>query len=227
VFTGLVETTGELVARDRRGPGFRLSVRTELGPFELGDSISVSGACLTVVATEPVGTFSADVSLETAEKTTLGALELGARVNLERALRAGDRLGGHLVSGHVDGLATVESIETIGDAWRVLVSAPLELMRFIAPKGSVALDGISLTVNGVSRDRFDFVLIPHTRAVTSFDALEPKRPLNLEVDVLARYVARYFEALSEQDGSSLEREARFRELIARAGFSDAKRDLKA
>ena len=223
MFTGLVEATGELVSRERRGPGFRLCVRSEIGPFSLGDSISVSGACLTVVSTDPKGTFSADVSLETAEKTTLGALDIGARVNLERALRAGDRLGGHLVSGHVDGIAAVESIETVGEAWRVSASAPLPLMRFIAPKGSIALDGVSLTVNGVARDRFDFVLIPHTRAVTNMDALVKGGRVNLEVDVLARYVARYFEAIADEDAGS-DRDARLRDLLARSGFSDAKRN---
>jgi riboflavin synthase len=225
VFTGLVETTGELVHRERRGPGFRLRVKTTIGPLSLGESISVSGACLTVTSTDPAGTFSADVSLETADKTTLGGLAVGSKVNLERSLAAGDRLGGHLVSGHVDGIATVNDIETIGDAWRVSVSAPPALMRFIAAKGSVALDGVSLTVNGVSRDRFDFVLIPHTRAVTHFASLKAGVALNLEVDVLARYVARYFEALFGETSDPPAQDARLGDLLARAGFTDAKRDL--
>jgi riboflavin synthase len=218
----LVETTGELVARERRGPGFRLCIRTSLGPLALGESVSVSGACLTVVATEPAGTFSADVSLETADKTTLGALAAGSRVNLERALRAGDRMGGHLVSGHVDGLARVERIESVGEALQVTVSAPIALMRFIAPKGSVALDGVSLTVNAVAGDYFDFVLIPHTCAVTNLGDLQPSRSLNLEVDLLARYVARYFEAVAERGGAATD--PRWSDLLLRAGFLEGKPD---
>lgn len=211
MFTGLVETTGELRARQRRGPGFRLEIACQLGELELGESIAVSGACLTVVAHGPAG-FEADVSLETADKTTLGRLPLGARVNLERSLRLGDRLGGHLVTGHVDGVARVKSVETVGEAWRVSVKPPESLARYVAAKGSVCLDGVSLTVNAVSGDSFDVMLIPHTREVTNFGRLSPEVELNMEVDLVARYVLRYL------DVQSANPDARLYEALERAGF---------
>lgn len=214
MFTGLVEGTGELRSRERRGPGFRLEIACALGPLELGESIAVSGACLTVIEHGPSG-FSADVSLETAEKTTLGGLTLGDRVNLERSLRLGDRLGGHLVSGHVDGVARTRSVEPVGEAWRVVVEPPKELLRYLAPKGSVTLDGVSLTLNGVAADGFDVMLIPHTREVTNFDRLAPGVELNLEVDLVARYVLRYLDVSSSDPDA---RDARLRDVLERAGF---------
>ncbi len=210
MFTGLVEATGELARRERRGSGYRLAIRTDLGPFEIGESVSVSGACLTVVVADNTG-FEADVSLETAEKTTLGGVQMGGPVNLERSLRLGDRLGGHIVTGHVDGIARVESIEPMGEAWRVNVEPPKDLTRFIAAKGSVTLDGVSLTVNGVARDRFDVMLIPHTRAVTTLAHLAPGTSLNMEVDLFARYVVRQLEFSADPD-------ARLGSLLERAGF---------
>jgi riboflavin synthase len=210
MFTGLVETTGELSRRDRRGPGFRLRVDTKLGPFELGESVAVSGACLTVIAFDATG-FEADVSLETADKTTLGRVPLGSAVNLERSLAVGDRLGGHLVTGHVDGLARVESVETIGEAWRVVVVPPKELARFVAPKGSVTLDGVSLTVNGVQPHTFDVMLIPHTREVTNLGRLKAGTELNMEVDLIARYVIRHLEAM----GATADQDARLRALLVK------------
>jgi riboflavin synthase len=212
MFTGLVETTGELRSRERRGPGHRIVVGTTLGPLELGESIAVSGACLTVVGAAG-DAFEADVSLETANKTTLGRLPIGARVNLERSLRVGDRLGGHWVTGHVDGVARVARVTTVGEAWRVEIVPPPELLRFVAPKGSVALDGVSLTVNGVSGAGFDVMLIPHTREVTHFDRLAPGVELNMEIDLLARYVARYLETEGSADEA-----ARWRDLMERSGF---------
>jgi riboflavin synthase len=197
MFTGLVEATGALERREQRGPGFRLKIRTDLGPFELGESISVSGACLTVVASDTAG-FEADVSLETAEKTTLGDLAPGDAVNLERSLQLGDRLGGHIVSGHVDGVASVRSIEEVGEAWRVVVTPPASLLRYVAAKGSVTLEGISLTINNVSGGDFDVMLIPHTRQVTTMKSLSPGTRLNMEVDMLARYVVRQLDLQSEE-----------------------------
>jgi riboflavin synthase len=193
MFTGLVEATGALSARERRGPGWWLVVDTALGPLELGESISVNGACLTVAARAP-GHFEADVSLETAERTTLGRLALGAPLNLERSLKVGDRLGGHLVSGHVDAVVRVLGVESVGDAQRVTVELPPALRRLVAVKGSVALDGVSLTVNTLGSETFDVMLIPHTLAVTNLGALRAGAELNFEADVLARYVARWFEA---------------------------------
>lgn len=193
VFTGLVEAKGRLLRRTARGSGFRLEIETHMGPLALGESVSVSGACLTVVAQDGQG-FEADISVETAEKTTLGALPIGQPVNLERALAAGDRLGGHLVTGHVDGVATVRAVARDGEALRVTVEPPKDLLSFIAPKGSVTLDGVSLTVNEVRDHHFGVMLIPHTESVTTLSALSAGKRLNLEVDLLARYVVRYLEA---------------------------------
>jgi riboflavin synthase len=216
VFTGLVEITGELRARERRGPGYRLAVGCNLGPLALGESIAVSGVCLTVVETDGAG-FAVDVSLESVEKTTLGRVPVGHRLNLERSLRVGDRLGGHWVSGHVDGVAKVVEIDPVGEAWRVGVRAPTELARYVAPKGSVALDGVSLTVNAVSGSLFEVMLIPHTKKITSLGALEKGTELNMEVDLLARYVARQLDQLRGV-ATDAERDAHLMDLLERAGF---------
>ena len=195
MFTGLVEATGTLRTRDRRGPGYRLVVQSALGGIEIGESIAVSGACLTVTAAS-AGSFAADLSLETAELTNLGRVPLGSVVNLERALRLDRRLGGHLVSGHVDGLARVENLATFGESLRVSVRFPEALAPYLAEKGSVALDGVSLTVNAVADATFEVMLVPHTRAATNLDRIAPGREMNLEVDLLARYVVRYLTAAS-------------------------------
>ncbi len=192
MFTGLVEATGKLENRAPRGPGFLLAIGCEIGPLELGESIAVNGACLTV-ARLTTGGFEADVSLETVERTTLGRLEVGAALNLERSLQLGDRLGGHLVSGHVDGIARVLDTEPAGEALRVRVEAPEALRRFIAAKGSVTLDGVSLTVNGVFERAFEIMLVPHTLSVTNLKALRAGTEHNLEIDLLARYVVHYLE----------------------------------
>ncbi|HEX4334410.1 MAG TPA: riboflavin synthase [Polyangiaceae bacterium] len=212
MFTGLVETTGTLGRRTPLGGGFRLQILTSLGPLTLGESVSVSGACLTVVTMNGEG-FEADVSVETIDRTILGALSAGDRVNLERAVRAGDRLGGHLVTGHIDGIAQIASVEPRGEATRVVLTPPTELLRLIAGKGSVALDGVSLTVNRVEGDRFDIMLIPHTMSVTTLGSLFAGRKLNLEVDLVARYVVRYLEA-AMPDGQKPGLEA----ALTRAGF---------
>jgi riboflavin synthase len=193
MFTGLVEAQGTLASREARGSGFRIRVEAAVSALELGESIAVSGVCLTVTASDARG-FHADVSLETVERTTLGQLELGAKLNLERSLKVGDRLGGHLLSGHVDAVANVRSAHLDGEASRVVVSYPNELGPFIAVKGSVALDGVSLTVNAVTDSTLEVTLIPHTRQVTTLGDLTPGRPLNLEVDMLARYAVRYLES---------------------------------
>jgi riboflavin synthase len=194
MFTGLVETTGTLKHSVRRGPGYRLTIGCDLGPLELGESIAVSGACLTVAA---IGgsAFDADISIETAEKTTLGRLSPGALVNLERSLAFGQRLGGHLVSGHVDGLAVVVRTERKGEALFAELAIADDLRRFVATKGSVTLDGVSLTVNALSASGFEIMLIPHTLEKTNLNGLEVGRKLNFEVDLLARYVVQYLEAL--------------------------------
>jgi riboflavin synthase len=223
VFTGLIETTATLSAKSRRGPDQRLTIATTLAGLELGESIAVSGACLTVAALAKNG-FEADISLETAEKTTLGRLEAGAKVNLERSLALGDRLGGHLVSGHVDGIARVTELQPTGDALRVMIGAPRELMRFVASKGSVALDGVSLTVNAVDERGFDVMLIPHTLAATNLGDLQAGRELNLEVDLLARYVVRYLESAGATAAQSApERDMNLRAALERAGMLDDRR----
>ena len=192
MFTGLVECVGVLRGRTPRGPGMRLGFEAPLDGLSLGESVSVSGACLTVVGIRSDG-FEVDVTVETLERTTLGRLAPSDRVNLERAVRAGDRLGGHLVQGHVDGLAEVLHTERAGEALDARIGTSPSLLRFIAEKGSVALDGVSLTVNGVAPGSFSVMLIPHTRAVTTLGELAPGRALNLEVDLVARYVARLLE----------------------------------
>jgi riboflavin synthase len=162
----------------------------------LGESVSVSGACLTVVTMDGGG-FEADVSIETNERTTLGALGVGEEVNLERAIAAGARLGGHLVSGHVDGVATVTALSWEGEARRITLEPPPALLPLIAEKGSVALDGVSLTVNRTLGPSFEIMLIPHTMAVTTLRSLPMGKKLNIEVDLVARYVVRYLEARHE------------------------------
>lgn len=201
VFTGLVAGTGRLKSRLARGPGYRLAIGTSGLPgfeqLELGESIAVSGVCLTV-ETKVSGGFETDVSVETAEKTTLGRLPLEAELNLERSLRVGDHLGGHWVSGHVDGLARVSAVTEQGDAWLVRVAFSDEHARFLAQKGSVALDGVSLTVNAVQGHELEVMLIPHTRHVTCLKHWRAGSELNLEVDLVARYLVRYFEATGQK-----------------------------
>lgn len=190
MFTGLVESVGRLERRDRRGPGFTLTIGCNLDSLVLGESISVNGVCLTVTRIG-AGSFEADASAETVEVTTLGRIATGARVNLERALTLGTRLGGHLVSGHVDAVVRVRSFEPVGDARRLTVAAPQDVLSFVAPKGSVALDGVSLTVNERLEDGFNLMLVRFTQGATTLDALRPGTELNLEVDLLARYVVNY------------------------------------
>jgi riboflavin synthase len=219
VFTGLVAGTGKLLSRERRGPGYRMVIgSTGLAGFdalELGESIAVSGACLTVVA-YTAGSFEADVSSETADKTTLGRLPLGAELNLERSLRVGDRLGGHWVSGHVDGVASVASVDAQGESWLVRVTLPEALRRFVAAKGSVTLDGVSLTANAVSGLELSVMLIPHTRQVTSLKHWRTGTPLNLEVDLVARYLVNYFEATGQKPVGA--EDERFGLALERAGY---------
>jgi riboflavin synthase len=192
MFTGLIQAVGRLAGRELRGGDQRL--RIALGPLpaadlQLGESIAVNGVCLTVVAFDAEA-FSADVSNETLALTTLGDLADGAPLNLERALLPTTRLGGHLVAGHVDGVGRVASIAGDGRGQRWRFSAPAEVLRYVAGKGSVAVDGVSLTVNDVADDGFGVMLVPHTVAHTAFAGSAVGDPVNLEVDLLARYVER-------------------------------------
>jgi riboflavin synthase len=196
MFTGIIQAVGKLARRESHGGDLRVTVdattlasRIDAARLAVGESVAVNGACLTVVAFAS-GCFEADVSLETLRVTTLGDLAEGSPVNLEAALRAGDPLGGHLMSGHVDGRAQVTGLSWEGRSLRLEMEAPAGLERYIAAKGSVALDGVSLTVNEVAGRRFIINLIPHTLEATNFTGLAVGRELNLEVDTLARYVER-------------------------------------
>jgi riboflavin synthase len=190
MFTGIIEATGVIETAEQRDENLRLVVTSRIFAMDdvkLGDSIAVNGVCLTVVAMEKNG-FSVDVSQETLDCTT--GLTLGASVNLEKSLRFGDRVGGHLVSGHVDGVGRVTELENLGAHWRVQFEAPASLARFIARKGSIAINGVSLTVNRVENTCFEVNLIPHTWSVTTLELLQVGTEVNLEIDMLARYVER-------------------------------------
>jgi riboflavin synthase len=190
MFTGIVTDLGR-VRRVTRGDIADLVIETsfDVATIALGASIACSGACLSVVAIEP-GAFRVQASAETLVCTTIGSWREGTRVNLERALRLGDEVGGHLVSGHVDGVAEIVERRPDAESVRFVFAAPTGLMPFIAPKGSVALDGVSLTVNEVIGDRFGVNIIPHTLACTNFGAAVAGQRMNLEIDMIARYVAR-------------------------------------
>jgi riboflavin synthase len=190
MFSGIVAAVGRISSEKSHGDGVRIRIEAgELGldDVKVGDSIAVQGICLTVVALDR-NAFEADVSRATLAVTS--GLANGAEVNLEKSLRVGDRLDGHIVSGHVDGVGRVAEVQELGGSARVLIEAPHELSRYIAAKGSISVDGVSLTVNAVDGDRFEVNLIPHTRAVTSFRRLAADARVNLEVDMLARYVER-------------------------------------
>ena len=192
MFTGLVAGVGRLAAREARGGDARLRIDAGTLPFQhvqLGESIAVNGCCLTVVAFD-AHSFAVDASNETLALTTLGNLAIDAPVNLERAMLPTDRLGGHLVSGHVDGLATATQRWDDARALRWRFEAPMALLRYVAHKGSVCVDGVSLTVNAVDDRGFEVALIPHTVDHTAFHALQVGNAVNIEVDLLARYVER-------------------------------------
>ena len=192
MFTGLIEGVGRLASRDMRGGDARLRIDVGTLPFEgvqLGESIAVNGVCLTVVTFDANG-FDADASNETLALTTLGGLSVGSALNLERAMRPVDRLGGHLVSGHVDGVGRVTRIEPDARAQRWAFAAPALLLRYIAQKGSVCVDGVSLTVNAVDAAGFEVALVPHTLSHTAFGRTSVGDAVNLEVDLVARYVER-------------------------------------
>jgi riboflavin synthase len=194
MFTGIVETTGRLARIEPRGGDVRLVIdagNLGLDDVAIGDSIAVSGVCLTAIGIDG-NAFAVDVSTETLSRTSLGALGVGARVNLEKALRLSDRLGGHLVSGHVDGLGRVVAIEPDARSQRWTFELPPELARYAAPKGSIAIDGVSLTVNEVDGARFGVNLIPHTIDVTTLGDRRAGDAVNIEVDMIMRYVERLF-----------------------------------
>ena len=194
MFTGIITDIGEIVARDEGR--FSILSSYPAPSIKIGASIACDGCCLTVTTVTPEGQgsiFTADASNETRSKTTLDAWQPGMRINLERALTAGDELGGHIVSGHVDGKACIADIQEDGESRRFTFEAPEHLARYIAPKGSVALDGTSLTVNEVAGNRFGVNIIPHTLTVTTWGVKTAGQFVNLEIDVFARYVARLLE----------------------------------
>jgi riboflavin synthase len=192
MFTGIIQAVGTVVAMQPTGGDLRLRVETgqlSLDDVALGDSICTNGACLTVIDLPGDG-YWADVSVETLDFTTLGALQPGSRVNLEKALTPASRLGGHIVSGHVDGVGEIVGLQEDARSIRVEVSAPTELAKYIAHKGSICIDGTSLTVNAVTGNRFELNIIPQTLAETIFGEYRPGSKVNLEVDVIARYLER-------------------------------------
>jgi riboflavin synthase len=192
MFTGIVKAKGEISAVSRRGGDVRLTVRAPGLPwaeYELGDSISVDGVCLTAVKLREDG-FDTDVSVETLDVTTLKHSKQGDSVNLEPALRVGDALGGHLVSGHVDGIGMLIAREEDARSIRMAFEVPAELARYIAKKGSVCVDGVSLTINEVSGNTFSLNIIPHTAEVTTMGGYAVGQPVNIEVDLIARYLER-------------------------------------
>jgi riboflavin synthase len=216
MFTGIIQAVGKVVTREDRGGDARLRVAAgalDLADVRIGDSIAVSGVCLTAVDLPGDG-FWADVSGETLSRTILGALGPGDRVNLEKALTPTTRLGGHLVSGHVDGVGRVVERRPEARSVRFVLEAPRELARYIAEKGSIAVDGVSLTVNRVDGARFDLNIVPHTLQWTTIDEYAAGRPVNLEVDVIARYLERLVlgdRAADPEGGVTLE-------LLARNGY---------
>lgn len=196
MFSGIVQAIGTIAAAESRGGDVRLSIEARalgLDDVATGDSICVAGVCLTAVTVD-AATFAADVSNETLARTTLGTLRSGSRVNLEKSLRLADRIGGHLVSGHVDAVGRVEAVVADARSQRWTFAVDRELARYIAVKGSVCVDGVSLTVNAIDAECFEVNLIPHTLAATTFGERGAGDPVNIEVDLVARYVERLLDA---------------------------------
>lgn len=219
MFTGIIQAVGQLLAMDKKTSDCRLTVHLDALAREtiaLGDSIAVNGVCLTAVTLDG-GSFSADVSNETLAKTSLGHLKVGDRVNLELAMQVGGRLGGHIVSGHVDGVGEVLDRTPDGASERFRVRAPDALAKYIAEKGSITIDGTSLTVNGVDGSIFDVNIVPHTIAHTIIGQYQSGTAVNLEVDVIARYLERLLSADSTKPSSHVDMD-----LLARTGFLDRK-----
>jgi len=193
MFTGIVTDIGEIITLEQRGDlRARIGTSYDVDGIDIGASIACNGVCLTVIAlgTEPRNWFDVEISAETVSATNVGEWQVGKRLNLERALKVGDELGGHIVSGHVDGVAQIIKIRNEGDSTRVTFRAPAKLAKFIAPKGSVALNGTSLTVNEVEGGDFGINFIPHTKTATTWGDIEEGDLINIEIDTMARYVAR-------------------------------------
>jgi riboflavin synthase len=200
MFTGIIVATGRVTSLEEKGGDLELAIDAaalDLGRIAVGDSISVQGACLTVTRMQDTR-FYADVSRETLAKTTLGALRPGSRVNLEPSLRAGDALGGHWVSGHVDAVGKLTALVQDARSWRMEFELPAPLMRFVAPKGSICINGVSLTVNKLEGRRFDVNIIPHTHQATTLGELKMDDGVNIEIDVIARYLDRLMQPFTDR-----------------------------
>lgn len=217
MFTGLVEMSGRLRRVEPRGPGTRLTIAATtamVAEFTLGESVAVDGACLTVIATSG-DTFAVDASAETMQRTTLGDRRPGDALHLERALRLSDRLGGHLVAGHVDATGRIRAVMPLGEALRVEFDAPPEVRRYLVAKGSIAIDGVSLTVNTVDATGFDVVLVPHTQTVVHLHHKRPGDRVNLEADLIGKYVERL---LTWRDGDPATPSGVDLALLTKSGF---------
>jgi riboflavin synthase len=215
MFTGIIEAVGEIRALESRGGDLRMVIacgELAMDDVQLGDSIAVSGVCLTAVDFT-ADSFTADVSGETVSRTTLGEFALGQRVNLEKAMLPTTRLGGHLVSGHVDGVGEVKRRWSDGRSERFCIAAPAGLAKYIAEKGSICVDGISLTVNAVKGNEFELNIVPHTLAQTTMGDFKPGRRVNLEVDIIARYLERLLGAGEAEQGTGVTRS-----LLEQSGF---------
>jgi len=217
VFTGIVEDLGKLLSRSSRGPGAQFRIATRLSPLVLGESIAVMGVCMTVHRILD-GSFEADASAETLARSTLGGLSVGHSLHLERALAIGGRLGGHMVSGHVDGIGRLTRRTQTGEATELTFSCDQQLAPFLAVKGSVAVDGVSLTVNKVEPRCFGVTVIPHTQDKTMLGSMSIGTWVNLEADVLARYVARWLETRGEERGPSASSDDSLRSQLALSGY---------
>lgn len=214
MFTGIIEAVGEIQRINPKSGDFELIINTQdldLSDVKLGDSIAVSGVCLTVTHFTN-SSFHADVSAETIQRTKLGQLNAGSQVNLEKACMPNSRLGGHIVSGHVDGIGVVEQVYANANAFDYWIVAPSELAKYIAEKGSITVDGISLTVNEISGSRFRLTIIPHTTERTTIADWQVGAKVNLEVDVIARYLERLMSADGQKSGGVT------MELLAKSGF---------
>jgi riboflavin synthase len=204
MFTGIIEAVGTLTAITPKGEDISITVETgklDMTDVKLGDSIATNGVCLTVVAFG-ANSYTADLSLETLKMTGFTQYKVGDKVNLEKAMLPSTRFGGHIVSGHVDGVGEIIERNQVGRAVEFWVKMPDDLTRYVAQKGSITVDGISLTVNGLRKDAFKLTIVPHTSEETTMDAFQVGRKVNLEVDVLARYLERLLQGKQEEDGSA-------------------------